>query len=228
MTDSLTPNHIMNVSSTTFNTINDPIGQELINNAKKVSLPANSIVFYQGASCENYLLVTQGVVKVFTRATNGREIVLYRVNKGQSCTLTTTCLFANNSYPAEGVTETAVEALIIPLDEFNRGLVQSPSFREFVFNTYGNRLCDVISLVGDVSFNRIDVRLAKQLLRHASPQNNLTITHQALAFELGTAREVISRQLKTFEKNELIYLSRKKIQLKNLEAIKSLANTPLI
>jgi len=228
MTDSLTQNHMTNMPSSIFKTINDPIGQELINKAKKVSLPANNIVFYQGASCENYLLVTKGTVKVFTRATNGREIVLYRVNKGQSCTLTTTCLFAKNNYPAEGVTESDVEALMIPLNEFNHGLAQSLSFREFVFNTYGSRLCDVISLVGDVSFNRIDVRLAQQLLRHTSKHNILTITHQALAYELGTAREVISRQLKTFEKSGLIQLSRKKIQLKNLNAVESLANTPLV
>lgn len=211
-----------------FTTINDSEGQGIINNAKKVSVSANSIVFYQGASCENYLLVTKGVVKVFTRAINGREIVLYRVNKGQSCMLTTTCVLANNSYPAEGITETDIEALMIPLSEFNRGLTQSPSFREFVFNTYGNRLRDVISLIGDVSFNRIDIRLAKQLLSHATQHNSLTITHQTLAFELGTAREVISRQLKAFEKKGLLSLSRGKIQLDKLSAIQVLADTPLI
>ena len=111
----------MNNSSVLFATINDSIGQKIISNAKKVSLPASSIVFYQGASCENYLLLTKGVIKVFTRAINGREILLYRVNKGQSCMLTTTCLLANNDYPAEGVTETDIEALMISLTEFNLG-----------------------------------------------------------------------------------------------------------
>ena len=217
----------MGLSNTLFNTINDSIGQCIINKAKKVSFPANSTVFYQGSSCENYLLVTKGTIKVFTRAVNGREIVLYRVNKGQSCTLTTTCLLANNDYPAEGITETNIEALMIPLNEFNLGLAQSPSFRAFVFNTYGKRLSDMISLVGEVSFNRIDIRLAKQLLNHATKQNNLTITHQALAYELGTAREVISRQLKSFEKKGLLSLSRGKIQLDNLTEIKTLASTPL-
>jgi len=218
----------MIASSATFATINDSIGLNIINNAKKVSLPANSIVFYQGACCENYLLVTKGVIKVFTRALNGREILLYRVNKGQSCTLTTTCLLANNDYPAQGETETDIEALMISLNEFNLGLAQSPSFREFVFNTYGQRLRDVISLVGDISFNRIDIRLAKQLLSHANQRNSLTITHQALAFELGTAREVVSRQLKSFEKKGLLRLSRGVIQLDNLSAIETLADTPLI
>jgi CRP/FNR family transcriptional regulator len=218
----------MKVANTLFPTINDPIGQDIINKAKSVSLPANSTVFYQGASCENYLLITKGIVKVFTRAINGREIVLYRVLEGQSCTLTTTCLLANNDYPAEGETETDIEALVIALSDFNRGLAESSSFRAFVFNTYGKRLCDVITLVGDVSFNRIDIRLAKQLLIHANQHNNLSLTHQALAFELGTAREVISRQLKTFEKQGLLCLSRGKIQLNNLTEINEIANTPLI
>ena len=137
--------------NTFFPTINDAEGQGIINNAKKISLPAKSIIFYQGTRCENYLLVTKGTVKVFTRAINGREIMLYRVNKGQSCMLTTSCVLANNNYPAEGVTETDIEALMIPLNEFNKGLAQSPSFREFVFNTYGDRLRDVISLIGDVA-----------------------------------------------------------------------------
>ena len=211
-----------------FNTITDNIGRKIIDSAKRVSLPANATVFYQGTNCENYLLVIQGVVKVFTRAINGREIVLYRVNEGQSCTLTTTCLLANNNYPAEGITETEVEALVIPLSEFNLGLAQSASFREFVFNTYGKRLCDVISLVGEVSFNRIDIRLAKQLIIHVDSNNTLTMTHQQLATELGTAREVVSRQLKTFETKGYLSLNRGKIELLDKIALEDLASTPLI
>ncbi len=213
---------------TLFKTITDNIGRYIIDSAKRVTLPADTTVFYQGANCENYLLIIQGVVKVFTRAENGREIVLYRVNKGQSCTLTTTCLLAHDSYPAEGVTENEVTALIIPLKDFNRGLAQSTSFREFVFNSYSKRLSDVITLVGEVSFNRIDIRLAKQLLSHADNQHKLSMTHQELATELGTAREVISRQLKAFEGNHLLSLHRGKIQLDDLSAIEKLANTSLI
>jgi len=213
---------------TLFSTITDTVGREIIDSAKQVSLPANTTVFYQGASCENYLLVTQGAVKVFTRAINGREIVLYRVTQGQSCTLTTTCLLANDDYPAEGVTESEVSALAIPLKEFNRGLTQSVSFREFVFNSYSKRLSDVITLVGEVSFNRIDIRLAKQLINLVDKDHCLFITHQDLSTELGTAREVISRQLKTFEEKGWLSLSRGKIQLNDIDAIGLIANTPLI
>jgi len=211
-----------------FPTITDTIGRNIIDSAKHVNLPANTTVFYQGASCENYLLVTSGVVKVFTRAENGREIVLYRVNQGQSCTLTTTCLLASDDYPAEGVTENTVSALAIPLKEFNRGLAQSASFRAFVFSSYSKRLTDVITLVGEISFNRIDIRLAKQLLTHANDENSVSMTHQDLATELGTAREVISRQLKHFEHKNWVSLSRGKIQLNNINTLDVLANTPLI
>ncbi|MBL4765931.1 MAG: Crp/Fnr family transcriptional regulator [Colwellia sp.] len=211
-----------------FDSITDIIGREIINSAKQIYLPANSTVFYQGANCENFLLVIKGTIKVFTRAINGREIVLYRVNKGQSCTLTTTCLLASNHYPAEGITENEVAALVIPLKDFNRGLAQSTNFRELVFNTYAQRLSEVIALVGEISFNRIDIRLAKQLLHLVNNENTLFITHQYLATELGSAREVISRQLKTFESQGLLNLSRGKIELKDINAIEALASTPLI
>lgn len=213
---------------TLFSNITDAVGQEIIHSANKVELAANSTVFYQGASCHNYLLVLQGCVKVFTRAENGREIVLYRVNRGQSCTLTTTCLLSSEDYPAEGVTESDVTALAIPMQAFNRGLAQSASFRAMVFNNYAKRLSDVITLVGEVSFNRIDIRLAKQLILHAQHNDSLNMTHQALATELGTAREVISRQLKTFESQKLLTLSRGKITLINTPQLEKLANTALV
>jgi len=213
---------------TLFPIITDSIGRLLIANAKCITLPANTTIFYQGASCENYLLVIKGSVKVFTRAMNGREIVLYRVTDGQSCTLTTTCLLANNNYPAEGVTETPVEALVIPIDDFNKGLAESDNFRTFVFNTYGKRLCDIINLVGEVSFNRIDIRLANYLLKNFDHNKILIVTHQTLATELGTAREVISRQLKVFEEKKWLQLNRGEISLINIEQINILAKTPLV
>jgi CRP/FNR family transcriptional regulator len=211
-----------------FSTINDPIGRSILASAATVNLPEKTTIFYQGDNCKNYLLVIKGKVKVFTRAENGREIILYRVNDGESCTLTTTCLLAGNNYPAEGVTETPIEALAISLAEFNKGIAQSPSFRQFVFNNYGKRLCAVITLVGEVSFGRIDVRLAKVLTNDDSSNTTLNITHQDLATELGTAREVISRQLKDFEHKGWLTLSRGKISIHALDKLISLANTPLV
>ena len=215
-------------NSTHFPTVNDALGKTIIAKAQKITLPIGITIFRQGSSCENFLLVTQGKVKVFTRASNGREIVLYRVEPGQSCTLTTSCLLANNDYPAEGITETAVNALVLSLADFTLGLDQSSSFRQFVFNTYGSRLCEVISLVNEVNFNRIDIRLAKQLINQVDHQQQINKTHQEIATELGSAREVISRQLKLFADKNWVTLSRGQITLTAQDKLKILANTQLV
>ncbi len=202
--------------------INDEAGQSIIAQAKHVTLPANTTVFYQGDGCKNYLLVQSGSVKVFTRAENGREIVLYRVGQGESCILTTSCLLAEQAYPAEGITESDVDAIVIAAQDFNLGLAQSKSFRDLVFGNYSKRLSDVIALVAEVNFNRIDIRLAKFLMKHQQNQA-IEITHQDLSIELGTAREVVSRQLKTLEHKQWIKLSRGRIDIIDRDNLENLA-----
>lgn len=200
--------------------LDDEISQNIIKQAQHVLLPAHTTIFHQGDGCQNYLLVQEGSIKVFTRAENGREITLYRVKKNESCILTTSCLLADKTYPAEGVTETPVEAIVISAKIFNHGLAQSKAFRSLVFNNYSQRLADVITLVSEVSFNRIDMRLATFLTKLSRPIN---ITHQVLAIELGTAREVISRQLKNFESNGWLKLHRGKIEVLDHNALNKFA-----
>ena len=195
----------------------------LSNQSQKIKVPANSTVFRQGDSCENYLLILDGSVKVFSRAENGREIILYRVKKGESCTLTTACLFTNNPYPAEGITETDSIALMIPRPVFNRALAESEEFRRIIFNQYAKRLSDVINLVENLSFGHIDIRLARLLLQLGSDSDTIETTHQTLATELGSAREVISRQLKEFENKQLISLQRGSITISNRDSLQRLA-----
>jgi CRP/FNR family transcriptional regulator len=211
-----------------YNTIKDEAGRKAIEQARQITLPANTPVFRQGDTCENYLLVINGSVKVFSRAENGREILLYRVQAGESCTLTTSCLLANNKYPAEGITETEVKALAIPLAAFNQGLQHSSDFRQFVFDGYGKRISDIIKLVEEISFGRLDIRLAKKLLLHVVGDMTIHSTHQNLATELGSAREVISRQLKDFENKGWIELQRGSIIIKNSQALEDLSRTPLM
>lgn len=202
----------------------DEVTQNIFAQAKRVTLPADTTIFYQGDGCKNYMIVLSGSVKVFTRTENGREIVLYRVKDGESCILTTTCLMAEQSYPAEGVTEDIVNAIVISAEDFNDGLAQSKKFRNFVFENYGQRLSDVITLVAEVNFNRVDIRLAKYLIKNE--KNKIVyITHQALSVELGTAREVVSRQLKMLELKQWIKLSRGQINIINHDNLKELAET---
>ncbi len=198
---------------------------EIAEQSRQIELPPETTVFRQGDRCENYLLVLQGSVKVFSRAENGREILLYRVRDGESCTLTTACLFGDNPYPAEGVSETEVSALAIPRPVFNRGLAGSENFRRMIFDQYARRLSEVITLVEALSFGRIDIRLARLLLQLGARSHTLETTHQSLAIELGSVREVISRQLKDFEHRGLVSLQRGRITLKDIGGLRRIAET---
>lgn len=192
---------------------------------REISLPVDAVAFRQGDSCANYLLVIEGSIKVLARSESGREIVLYRVQRGGSCVLTTSCLLSHSHYAAEGITETPVRALAIPANIFHQGLAESAEFRRFVFDAYGQRLAEVIALVEEISFGQINRRLARYLLQHAR-DNELDITHQGLATELGSAREVISRQLKDFERQGWIQQQRGKIRLCNPKELKAVAQSP--
>ena len=198
---------------------------KLLNQARPAHLPAGATVFHQGDKCGNYILVLEGAVKVFTRAENGREIVLYRLANGDTCVLTTSCLFGNVNYPAEGMTETEVDALLLPAEQFHDAIQQSRVFREFVFSSFSLHLSSLISLVEQVAFGRLDSRLARYLLEHSDSEQRLRATHQQIATELGTAREVVSRQLKELEQQGVVELHRGSIRLLQPNALSALANT---
>jgi len=191
--------------------------------SRVVSLPAGETVFRGGDECRNYLLVLEGSVRVQMTAESGREIVLYRVDPGETCVLTTACLLAHEAYSAEGVTESPVRAATIPAGVFHEALGRSPVLREFVFKTYGARIADLMLLVEEVAFKRIDLRLAGFLSERADADGGLEATHQAIAVELGTAREVVSRQLKEFERKGLVVLSRGRISLRDRDALQALS-----
>jgi CRP/FNR family transcriptional regulator len=186
-----------------------------------MTIPPGVTVYREGDACENFFLVLDGSVRVQKLSESGREIVLYRVEAGQSCVLTTTCLLAHERYAAEGITETEVRAVSIPLARFHEALARSPGFRDFVFTSYGVRISDLILLVEEVAFGRIDLRLAQLLLDQAKGEL-LEATHQQLAAELGTAREVISRQLKEFERRGWVQLGRGRIQVLDRDGLAAL------
>jgi len=190
---------------------NDPAIRKLLDEAQMVELPANSPVFHTGSSCDNFLLLVEGSVRVFLTSASGREVTLYRISGGDSCILTTSCLIGNEPYPAQAVTEAPVRALAIGRGRFDRTMDESPEFRRFVFDGFSHRLADMIQRIDTVTFAPIDQQLADALLRDHESGNPTTATHQDLAFELGTAREVVSRHLKRFETNGLIELGRGRV-----------------
>lgn len=183
-------------------------------------LPAAHDVFRLGDVCRNYLIVIAGSVRVQALSAAGREVVLYRVTDGQSCVITTACMISGERYPAEGITETDTRALVIPATVFADALARSRAFQRFVFASQGKRLSDLIQRIEDVTFGRVDARLARLLLdRSGRDKATVTATHQQLASELGTAREVVSRQLKVFEKQGWIRVLRGSIEIRQCAAL---------
>ncbi len=190
--------------------------------AQVVSLPAGQTVFEPGSACRNYIVVLDGAVKVRLLAASGREIVLYRVTGGETCVLTTSCLIQGTDYDAEAVTETPVTALLIPKAAFDDMMNDSGPFRRFIFSSFSTRLNELLGLVNEVAFGHIDKRLAAWLLARATG-GQVEVTHQAIAAELGTAREVVSRLLKELERRGLVALTRGEITITDEMGLRQLA-----
>ncbi len=187
--------------------------RQVLREAHLVTLPAGQQVFYPDMHCEAYLLVIEGKVRVQLTGEAGREVVLYRVTPGQSCVLTTSCLLGAEHYPAEGVTESPVSAFVIPVSRFHEALERSPVFRQFVFANFGQRLAEVIQRMEQITQLSIEERLARVLLQLGLRDAAIQQTHQSLAAELGSAREVVSRHLKRFEDQGWVRLGRGTIEL---------------
>lgn len=189
-----------------------PTRQAIAARARLVTLAPGDHVFDPGHGAEAFLLVVAGSVRVYLTAESGREIVLYRVSTGESCVLTTSNLFDTEAYAATAICETPVTALALPRMAFRSLLADSASFRDTILAAYAARVSDLILTLEESRTKRIDARLAGLLSERAGAPINAT--HQALAVELGTAREVISRTLKRFEREGLIALARGEIIVK--------------
>lgn len=190
--------------------------------AQVIALPAGATVFSPGMPCGAYLLVLNGSIRVQMVADTGREIVLYRVRRGESCVLTTACLLGEDVYAAEGIVEDATTGIAVPAASFDELMARSDTFRRFVFTGYGRRVGEILATMQAAVFHRIDARLARHLA--ARPPGPIAVTHRDLAVELGTAREVVSRHLKAFEKRGLVRLGRGSVEVCDRSALARLAD----
>jgi len=191
--------------------------------APEIVVPAGARVFAQGQRAENYLVVTRGVVKVFARSSEGREVVLYRVQAGEMCTLTTCCMLSRSKYPAEAVSETETAAIVIGMEPFQQALNDSETFREFVFSSLSSRLADIMRRMEQLVLDSVQLRLVRCLLRQAGAGSTVQATHEQLALEIGTAREVVSRHLKGLEQEGLIGMKRGHITLLRPGALRAIS-----
>lgn len=196
---------------------------ELAQLARIQDVPSGTRLFAHGADCSHFVRVRNGHIRVQTVSPQGREILLYRVHSGESCIMTNACLMSGRAYAAEGVCETDCTLEVIARADFERLLQHSAAFRAWIFASCGERLVELMLLFETVAFQRIDIRLATRLIE--TGDHNLALTHQQLAADLGSSREVISRQLKEFERRGWLRLGRASLEVLQPEALRVLACT---
>ena len=204
---------------------NDPNIVVLMNSASLFEYPAHKQLFYPGKSCQHYLLLISGSIRTQIISDDGEELLLYHVLPGDACVLTTSCLIGGNDYPAEGMTDTAIQGFLIPATIFNQTLRNSAFFREFVFKNFSKRLADIIQRMASIRFGSMNQRLVRLLLNTGQPE--LHVTHQELADELATAREVVSRHLKRLEGYGLLRLNRGSIEIIDATNLKNIIRSSM-
>lgn len=184
--------------------------ERFLESGTPVRLKAEQFIFRPGDACESFLILLDGQIRVQLISEEGKEVTLYRIGPGGSCVLTTSCLFSSEHYPAEAIAETDISALAFSRKAFEQTVESSAQFRRFVFDGFSQRLAKVIGRMEELAFTSIDYRLAKTLI-DLHERGQTEVTHNALAVELGTAREVVSRHLKRLEQRGLVALSRGKV-----------------
>jgi CRP/FNR family transcriptional regulator, anaerobic regulatory protein len=194
----------------------------LTKSARIVEAPIGTIGYSEGGACGAYVMRLAGQSRVYKMSSSGREILLYRVVAGETCVITTTCLLGHSNYPASTVVEEPIRDVIIPSAAFNQLMIDSSVFRRFVMTNYGVLISDLIVLLDEVAFHSLDARLAKLLLDSGS--STIGRTHQLIADELGTAREVVSRQLKRFEQKGWVALGRGHVEISDRASLEKAAS----
>jgi len=204
----------------TFAGLSESALRDLFSEAQLRKAPAGALLFDEHQPCQAFPLLLEGSIRVSKVGSNGREIQLYRVVPGEACVLTSGCLLGNAAYNARGVAETGVAMLALPGSLFSRLLATEAAFRNYVFAVVFERLSDLMQLVDAVAFQRLDRRLASLLLGKGRIVHG---THQQLADELGSVREIVSRLLKNFSDRGLVSVAREQIEVLDPRGLREIA-----
>lgn len=194
---------------------------ELLAAAPLMHAGAGSVLFEPNTPCQGFPLLLHGTVRVAKTSPSGREIVLYRVSAGEACILSGGCLLSDTDYAARGTAEDDVTLLRIPPHLFQQLILQHPPLRRFVFDTYGARLAEMMELIEEVAFRKLDTRLARLLIQRGPVIN---ATHQNLADDLGSVRVFVSRLLRSFEERGWVRLQRERIDVLDVQALQEFSS----
>ena len=198
--------------------------REFYNTCRYVELPANTSICEEGQQCAQLAMLLNGVGRVYKLSPGGREVTLYRIDAGEACVLTASCIMNGDSFPAMAVTETPIRAVVVSPQKVRGWICQETQWQHFIFGLLSHRLASIISVVEEVAFKRLDVRLAERFTNHlAHGETSLRVTHAELAADLGSSREVVSRVLKDFTQRGLIETRRGNILLTDRDAIEQLS-----
>lgn len=196
--------------------VQDVFGTEV----RRLDVPSGTLLFQEGAPCQGFPMLIAGAVRVARGSPGGRSLELYRVTPGELCVVSTSCLFGSVPLQAHGQTTEASDLVLLTPTGFDR-LVRLEGFRRFVFGIFADRLADLMALAEAVAFQKLDQRLAQALLGRGQV---IAATHQALADELGTVREIVTRLLKRFERSGWVRLGRERIEVLDAPALRALAS----
>jgi CRP/FNR family transcriptional regulator len=187
--------------------------REFMQKAFYARIPVGHDVFVEGDRADAIALLISGVVRVYKIGETGREITLYRFGNGESCILTANAILSQKDFPAIATVEMEARAVMVPAETFRDWVARYDLWREFVFDLLSERLSSVMEVVEEVAFHRMDDRVAAFLLERSGQTDPIRITHQEIAAELGSSREVISRILEDFSASGYIEVSRGTIRL---------------
>ncbi len=194
--------------------------RQAIDKAQQLTVPAGTVLFDEHQPCQGFPFVLSGGIRVLKPAANGRELPLYRVLPGESCIITSSCLLGHTDYNARGVAESETTLAMMPRALFDEMLAEPP-FRDFVFHLFSERIAELMQLVEEVAFRKLDQRLAGLLLGKGRV---IHATHQQLADELGSVREMVSRLLKGFAEQGLVRLSREQVEILDPAGLRRVAS----
>lgn len=195
----------------------------LASNAVLREVEDDSVLYRDGDECSHLPLVLTGEVALTKYGESGRAITLYRVGGGESCILSTLSIMNQSAFPAMASTHGATTLLLVPADVVRQLVETDGAWRSFIFSMYHQRLSGLIELVEEVAFGKLDIRLAEFVLSQVSGENPmLSMTHQEIAMELGSSREVVSRMLKEWEKRGLVTLRRGAVTVTDPEPLEEM------
>jgi CRP/FNR family transcriptional regulator len=183
---------------------------------------AGAMVLAEGDACPALLLVERGHLRVFKTSEAGKEITLYRVRPGDSCVVSMSAVLAGTPYPAHVSAPVDTVATAIPAAVFRRLFETEPAVQGLVIHQLSTLLTELMTLIGEVAFRRMDQRLAAFLLEETRQGRPVELSHEELATHLGTARTVVSRLLENFKDDGLVTIARRQIQVEDRPGLEGL------